>query len=256
MVPVTADRVSWRSDPDPRLRVLLRYGTVGLLGGVFLFAYGLFGYVAMSTLLGGGDPNALVALGTLAFVGGPLSLYYLLAAVDVAGVDRLRDALFEVAPAAAELDPGRALLASLVSLAFVVASFRLSPALVAGYVAVLGFGWVALSARYSNGELDAAEGTLSTGTGARRRTFDVSGLSSFRYVDVGDCVVCLLRYDRGGLNNPHVAVFPADDWPAVRDGLARVRDAESDSRPVRPATRAALVAVGVLVLVAAAVAFL
>ncbi|MFB6156069.1 MAG: hypothetical protein ABEJ22_09250 [Haloferacaceae archaeon] len=181
---------------------------------------------------------------TLALVGGPLSLVYLLVAVDVAGTDRLRELLAGFAPE--DVSPAGALLASVATALLVVALARVSFPLVTGYLAALALLWVVVSARHTAGELDVEARTLSTETGGRRRTFDVSTLASFSAVAVGGYVVCLLRYEAGTVSNPFLAVFPAADWPAVREGLERLREAEAGS--VQPAVRVALAAFGLLFL--------
>jgi hypothetical protein len=227
---------------------------VGLFGGVALCALALLAFVAASTLDGGGDTDALVLFVALLLVGGPFSLLYLWVAAGVAGTDRLREVLFDAYPAAGDFSLRRALVASVVTAVGLVAALRIHGLLVLAYLVALVLARIVVAARHSAGELDPETGSLVL-EGQRRREFDVSALSSVRHRRVGDCVVCWLGYDTGGLRNPHLVVVPAADFPAVEAALDRLAAAETDVSSASRAARGALVALGLLFLgVAAAVA--
>jgi hypothetical protein len=229
---------------------------VGLFGGVALCALALLAFVAVSTLAGGGDADALVLFATLLLVGGPFSLLYLWVAAGVAGTDRLREMLFDAYPAAGDFSLRRALVASVVTAVGLVAALRVAAPLVPAYLVALVLGRMVVAARHSAGELDPEAGALVLER-SRRHEFDVAGLSSVRHGRIGDYVVCWLGYDVGGLRNPHLLVVPADDFPAVETALDRLTAAETDATSTSRAARGALVALGLLFLgVAAAVALL
>jgi len=258
MVPARApdgaatEAVAWRADPDPRPRTLLRYAGVGLFGGVALTVLALLAFVAVSTLAGGGDADALVLVATLLLVGGPFSFLYLWIAADVAGTDRLREVLLDAYPAAGDFSVRRALVASVLSAVGLVAALRVHGLLVLAYLVALVLGRTVVALRHSAGELDPETGTLVL-DGQRRREFDVTGLSSVRSRRIGDSVVCWLGYDAGGLRNPHLVAVPAGDFPAVGAALDRLAAAETDASPPSAAARGAIVALGVLFLGVAAV---
>lgn len=246
--------VSWVARPDretDRLRLAVYHLGAGVAGTFVLCLLALLALLAVRSLVAP-TSDLFVLVVTLALVGGPASLLYLLLAAEVGSereLDRFRPSVSWIRPLYLVLAlPGVVVVLGLVAVQ--PALLFVSPfACVAAVVAVEG--------RYSVGRLDPATATLRTVTGADAvddyaddptrldgeddrpvRTFDLAPLRHVHRYRVGNYVVFVPRYRRRGWwGRPRLLVVPgtaADRVGAALDAIARTSEWEPGGGMARP----------------------
>lgn len=207
--------VSWSSDGAHRLRSLLRYAALGLLGGAAALSLSLLVVLAARSALDG-DVGFLALAVVLVVFGGPFSLY-------VFGAVASRGSFRDLFPALRRVRPVPAAVAVVLGPVAIVVAAR-HPPVFFGYLTVVFLGAVAASLLSAAGTLDVAEATLSVPTGAGDdRVYDLDGLRSVRTHRVGDLVLFRLRFaGTRGLSGPSFVTAPADRADEIRAAFEAV----------------------------------
>lgn len=259
--------VSWVAHPDrdsDRLRLAVYHLGAAIVGTVALCLLALLALLAVRSLVSPAS-DALVLVVTLALVGGPASLLYVLLAAEVGSereLDRFRSSVSWIRP--------RYLLAALPGGGVVLGLVVVQPTLL--FVSPFAFvaAMTAVEGRYSVGRLDPSTATLRIVTGADAvddyaadparldgeadrpvRTFDLASLRRAHRIRVGGYVVFVPRYRRRGRwGRPQLLVVPgaaADRVGTALGAIGRTSEWEPGDGMARP-VRVALGGLGLVFL--------
>lgn len=242
--------VRWRGDADDRPRTAFRHVVASVFALLGLGVLAMFALVAGRAVTEG-VTDAFVVLVVMLVVGGPFSLFYLVAIREEAS-------LSELLPYDLDLNPRYVLLALPVGVALLAAWVRFPPVAVV-YLVAGPLLWGFLAARDSTGELDVEAGTLTYDDGTVAtdgpKARDVRTLRSHASWRVGGYRLVRLRYAGSlSLSKPSVVVVPDADYPAVDAALSAVerRAYDVDVTETSPVAKAVLAGFGLLFVALAA----